>query len=440
MTLQRSGVGWKHVAGLGVSLVIAGQFTGWNYGLASGWANMAIATLLVALLSFGLALCVAELAAARPHAGGLYTYCQDAFGRFTGYMVGMTVFGALAIGTGAAATFISAYCEHVLGFGGFPLKLALIAVIIGVHLRGVGEAMNLLVAAGVISVLAIILVLATLAPHFSPANLLTPELPLEISPLGVFSAIPFAIWLFITVEQTTAASEEVDDPGKNIPRGMIAAVMILLVSALCILLFAVGAGGITHLAAADDPLYAALTSPLLSKSYATVATIVGLGGMFGLLATMFSLAYSASRQLYALAREGHLPKVISRVNRLGAPDLTLMLVGGIAVFASLAPPMSILLAVVLSLSASYIVVLAAFIRLRTVEPDMPRPFRAWGGRGTAAACLVLSVLVFAACFQLDIAMLAGVGAYFIFAIAARLFSRRTEAAPAAAVKETPANV
>ncbi|MEK7266064.1 MAG: amino acid permease [Pseudomonadota bacterium] len=440
MTLKRSGVGWKHVAGLGVSLVIAGQFTGWNYGLSSGWANMAVATLLVALLSFGLALCVAELAAALPHAGGLYTYCQDAFGGFTGYMVGMTVFGALAIGAGAAATFISAYCEHVLGFGGFPLKLALITAIIGVHLRGVGEAMNLLVAAGVISLLAILLFLLTLAPHFSPANLVTATLPLEVSPMGVFAAIPFAIWLFITVEQTTAASEEVDDPGRNIPRGMIAAVLILLVSALCILMIASGAGGVTHLAPADDPLYAALTSPLLGNSYSTVATIVGLGGMFGLLATMFSLVYSASRQLYALAREGHLPIFISGVNQRGAPDLTLMLVGGIAIFASLAPPMSVLLAVVLSLSAAYIVVLAAFIRLRTVEPSMPRPFRAWGGRGTAAACLVLSILVFAACFQLDVAMLAGVGAYFVFAVAARIFVRSSQAAQVAAITEAPADV
>ena len=428
MSLARSAVGWPQIAGLGISLVIAGQFSGWNYGLSAGWANMVVATLLMALLCFGLALCVAELSAARPHAGGLYAYCQAEFGRFIGYLVGVAVFGALAIGTGAAATFISAYCEHVFGFGGLALKLALFALIVVIHLRGVGEAMRWMVAAGVLSVLSIVAFLFAMAPHFSADRLATPALPLTVTPFGVFSSVPFAIWLFISVEQTAAASEEVDDPGKAIPRGMLVAIFTLLLSAVGILLLSAGGGGIAEVASGDDPLFAALSSPLAGGGQPIVAKLVGIGGIMGLLATMFSLIYSASRQLYALAREGQLPAALARTNQRGAPHAALLIVAGIGMLTSLVPPDRILLCVVLSLTASYVVLLAAFIRQRTLEPDLERPFRAWGGRATAAMSMALALLVFAACFQLDTAILGAVGFFFLVVILLRLASRSTRPA------------
>lgn len=435
MSLVRSAVGWPQIAGLGISLVIAGQFSGWNYGLSSGWANMVVATLLMAILCFGLALCVAELSAARPHAGGLYAYCQAEFGRFVGYLVGVAVFGALAIGTGAASTFISAYCEHVFGFGGIALKVALFAVIVFIHLNGVGEAMRWMVAAGVVSLLCIGVFLIAMLPHFQVSHLATPSLRLTVTPSGVFASVPFAIWLFISVEQTAAASEEAEDPGRAIPRGMLVAISALLLSAMGILLLSAGGGGIDHVASADDPLFAALSSPLAGGGQSVVAKLVGVGGMMGLLATMFSLIYSASRQLFALAREGHLPVALARTNARGAPHVALPIVAGIGLLTSLVPPDRILLCVVLSLTASYVVLLAAFIRQRTFEPDLVRPFRAWGGRATAGVSLILALVVFAACFQLDTLILSAVGCYFLVAVLVRLASRPADPAPAPSQKD-----
>jgi ethanolamine permease len=413
MTLARSTIDWRHVAGLGVALVIAGQFSGWNYGLASaGWANMIVATLLMASLSFGLAQCLAELSAARPHAGGLYIYCEDAFGPFAGYLVGCAVVVALTIGTGAAAEFISAYATHVFGFGGWPLKIGIFAIILLLYLRGVGEAMRLMVGAGLLAMAAILLFGLTMLPHFDPANLTLPGQRLHVDPRGVFSCIPFAIWLFIAVEQTAAAAEEVAEPARNMPRGIIAAVLTLLVTAMVVLVLGVGGGGIQHIGAADDPLYAAMASPEVGGTAGWTTAFVGLGGIVGLLGTLFSLIYSTSRQIFALARDGRLPAILGRTNKRGAPDLALLLVVSVGVGMSAISPDKVLLIVVLSLSLSYVVLLASFIRLRLTRPDLPRPFRAAGGIGTALVCMLLSSALFAACFQVDTTVLAALGLLF----------------------------
>jgi ethanolamine permease len=438
MSLAKSSLGWPQVAGLGVALVVAGQFSGWNYGLAGGWANMVVATLLMALLCSGIALCLAELSAARPHAGGLYIYCEDAFGRVAGYGVGCAVFVALAIGTGAAAEFVSAYAGHVLGFGGWPLKLALFAAILALHIRGVGEAMRLMMAAGFLALACIALFDLTMLPHFDPAKLVLPGERLHVSAGGVFACIPFAIWLFISVEQTAAASEEVRDPARDMPRGILAAVGALLVSGLGILVLAAGAGGIGAVAGAADPLYAAMASPLVGAVPGWAVLLVGLGGILGLVATLFSLIYSASRQIFALARDGYLPAILGRTNRRGSPDAALLLVGAIGIGTSAVSPDKILLGVVLSLSACYVVLLAAFIRLRITRPDLPRPFRAWGGTATATVCLLLACALFVACFQVDRAVLAGLG--LLGAVMALNYVLRMRRLPASPSFERPADV
>jgi len=401
MTIAKPILGWPHVAGLGIALVVAGQFSGWNYGLVgSGWGNMVVATLLMALLCFGLALCLAELSAARPHAGGLYFYCAEAFGTLVGSAVGCAVFVALAIGTGAASEFVSAYASHVLGFGGWPLKFALFGMILALHLRGVGEAMRWMMAAGMLAIMGILLFDLAMLPHFDPANLTRAGERLHIEVAGVFACIPYAIWLFISVEQSAAASEEVGNPARDMPRGIVGAIATLLVSALGVLVLGAGASGIERIGNAADPLYAAMASvPAGVPHWIVVA--VGLSGILGLVATLFSLIYAASRQLFALARDGFMFAPLARTNRFGSPHLALVLVSVMGLVASTVPPDRILLAVVLSLSAAYIVLLAAFIRLRIIWADIERPFRAWGGILMAAVCLLLAIALFLACFRAD---------------------------------------
>ncbi|MNO71369.1 putative amino acid permease YhdG [compost metagenome] len=409
--LKKSALRWPQVAGLGIALVVAGQFSGWNYGLAAGgWMNMFVATLLMALLCGGLALCVTELSTAMPHAGGVFSYAQTAFGPFVGYLVGVSSALALTIGTGAAATFVSAYTESVLGFGGWPVKIGMFAVITAVHMRGVGEALGLTLLAGAIAVVALLAFGGAMLPHVEIARLLGEAPAQSLSLGGIFACVPFAIWLFITVEQTGSAAEEAAEPGRTMPRGILAAIGTLLLTALIVLVCAPGAGGVELVGSAGDPLYAAMTSPAVAGGSSTLATVVGIGAVFGLIATFFSLIFAGSRQIFAMARDGLLPGLLAHTGPRGTPYWALLLVAAIGLPMSLVSPEKVLLAVVLLLNFCYLFIFAAFIRIRRTQPNLARPFRLPGGTLVASFGLVMTSVVIAACFQLEVFTLLALGA------------------------------
>lgn len=432
--LKKSALGWPKIAGLGIALVVAGQFSGWNFGLmAGGWMNMLIATVLMALLCGGLALCVAELSTALPSAGGVFVYAQSAFGPFVGYLVGVACALALTIGTGAAATFICAYTESMFGLGGWPVKIALFAVIIGIHIRGVGEAMGLTMVAGAIAVIALLIFGVAMAPHVELANLLKMPAAIggpSVSLGGIFACVPFAIWLFITVEQTGSAAEEAHNPGRSMPRGILAAIGTLLVTALVVLVCAPGAGGVELVGSAGDPLYAAMTSTNVYGDASWLAKVIGCGAVFGLIATFFSLIYAASRQLFAMARDGLFPQWLGKTGKRGTPFPALLLIGAIGLPLSAIDPATVMLAVVLLLNVCYLFIFGAYLRIKSSQPDLPRPFRLAGGTVVAWLGLALTLVVIAACFQLDMLMLIALAATFVlctfnFLLRAHLQGRTT---------------
>ncbi|MFZ6050095.1 amino acid permease [Pseudomonas sp. CR3202] len=409
--LKQGVLGWPQIAGLGISLVIAGQFSGWNYGLAdNGWANMLLATLLMAVLSGGLALCISELSTAMPHAGGVFAYAQSAFGPFVGYLVGSACAIALTIGTGAAATFVASYTESVFGFGGWPVKIALFAIIIGIHIRGVGEALGVTLLAGAIAAATLLVFGVTMLPQVDPANLLgdSGAFGQSVSLHGVFACVPFAIWMFICIEQVSSAAEEAANPGHAMSRGIVAAVVVLLLTALTVLVSAPGVAGIAAVGTAADPLYAAMSHSGHYDGSSWLTLLVGGGAVCGLLATFFSVVYSASRQLYALARDGYFPAALARTNRRGSPYVALLSLVVVGLPLSLVSPEKLLLCIVLLLSSCHLFLFAAYIRMRRSHAHLVRPFRLPGGPVIASLGMLLTLVVIAACFQLDVEMLSAI--------------------------------
>jgi ethanolamine permease len=407
-SLKAGALHWMQVATLGIAIAISGNTAGWNYGLAiGGWGGMLLAAFAMVILFVGLTQTLAELAGALPGAGGFDAYVGRAFGPTLAYLTGMSVAIALAVGAGLAMSFSEAYISAWLGIGGWPVKLAFLALVMVLQLRGAQEAVSLTVVVGVSALVILIAFCLFMAPEFQTARLFstgadgTPTL-LPHGLMGAAQCIPFALFLFLGVEQAAHAASEMRDMARSMPKALATAIGVAFVIGMCVLLIATGGVGAERLGDVDDPLLAAVTAHPGRAGIAFMTRLVGAGALVAIQGTFFSLAYAASRQFYHLAQAGYLPRALGGVNRRRAPAPALYLVAAIATVSAGFAPSSTMVVFIFLISVSHALLLAAFLRLRRSEPDLIRPYRALGGASIAVIALLLSLSVMVSCYELEV--------------------------------------
>ncbi|BBZ02874.1 ethanolamine permease [Mycolicibacterium chitae] len=405
--LRRGTAGWLLLAGLGVSYVVSGDYSGWNFGLGQGgFGGLAIAVVIIAGMYLAMVLGMAELSAALPTAGGGYTFARRALGPWGGFATGTAILIEYVIAPAAIATFIGAYVESLNLFGitdGWWVYLAAYIIFIGIHLSGIGEALKLMFVITSIALIGLIIFFVAAAGQFDSANL-TDIVPtdaagassmLPFGYLGIWAAFPFAIWFFLAIEGVPLAAEETANPERNVPRGIIAGISVLMVTATLSLILTTGAGGAEAMSESGNPLVEALGD----SSWAKVVNYIGLAG---LIASFFGVIYAYSRQLFALSRAGYLPKALSITNRRKAPVLALVIPGAIGFILSLTGQGDLLLNMaVFGAAVSYVLMMISHIVLRIREPEMPRPYRTPGGIVTTSFALVIAVLAVVATFLVN---------------------------------------
>ncbi len=260
--LKQGTVGWLLLIGLGVAYVISGDFAGWNFGIAQGgWGGMFIATALAAIMYLCLCLSMSEMSTMMPTAGGGYSFARAAFGPFGGYLTGTAILIEYAIAPAAIAVFIGGYCESLFGINGWMIYLACYAIFMGIHLKGAGEALKIMFAITLVAAVALVVFIVAMIPHFNAQNLFDITVGtaagashfLPHGYLGIWAAVPFAIWFFLAVEGVPLAAEEAKDPAKSLPRGLIGAMLILTAFAMLILFLGAGAAGASTLQNSGAP-------------------------------------------------------------------------------------------------------------------------------------------------------------------------------------------
>jgi len=411
-SLRKGAAGWVLLAGLGVSYVISGDFSGWNFGLgAGGWGGLAIAFVLMGLMYSCMVFGLAELSSTLPTAGAGYGFARRALGRLGGYATGLAILVEYSIAPAAIAVFIGGYVESLGLFGltsGWPVYLVCFAVFVGLHLVGVGEALKVMLVISAIAVVALIVFAVGMIPHFDVDNLFdmpvtdaagaSAFLPFGFS--GALGALVFGIWFFLAVEGVPLAAEEASDPKRDMPRGIIAAMSVLVVTGLAVLVLGPGGAGSALLAESGSPLPDALRA-VGSESLAVFVNYVGLAG---LVASFFSIVFAYSRQLFALSRAGYLPTWLSRTSGRGTPVWALVVPGAIGfVLATVVGNGDALINVaVFGAAVSYVLLNLSHIVLRLREPDLERPYRTPGGIVTTGIGLVLSLVAVVATFVVDV--------------------------------------
>jgi len=408
--LKKGAVGWLLLVGLGVAYVISGDFAGWNFGLAQGgWGGMFIATVIVAVMYLCMCLAMSEMSTMLPTAGGGYSFARTAFGPLGGYLTGTAILIEYAIAPAAIACFIGAYCESLFGIGGWVIYLVCYLLFMGMHLKGAGEALKIIFMITAVAAVALLVFIFAIAPYFNSENLFNIAVNTEavgsssllpLGYLGIWAAVPYAIWFFLAVEGVPLAAEEAKEPHKSLPLGLIGSMIILAIFALSILVLGTGAAGADTLKNSGAPLVDALKAVYGENTW--LAGFVNFVGLAGLIASFFSIIYAYSRQVFALSRAGYLPKKLSLTNNNHAPHWAIIIPGIIGFMLSLTGEGDLLiLMAVFGATISYVLMMMAYIKLKISKPDMPRPYQAPGGIITASIALVLAAIAVVAGFVVD---------------------------------------
>lgn len=407
--LKQGAVGWLLLVGLGVAYVISGDFAGWNFGLAQGgWGGMFIATAVVAVMYLCMCLSMSEMATMLPTAGGGYSFARTAFGPFGGYLTGTAILIEYSIAPAAIACFIGAYCKSLFGMGGWIIYLVCYLVFMGIHLKGAGEALKIIFVITAIAAVALLVFIIAMIPHFNSANLFNIAVSdkagasafLPMGYLGIWAAVPYAIWFFLAVEGVPLAAEEAKEPTRSLPRGLIGSMLILAAFALLILFLGAGAAGANQLKDSGAPLVDALVA--VYGEHTWLAGFVNFVGLAGLIASFFSIIYAYSRQIFALSRAGYMPTSLSLTNKNKAPYLAIIIPGVIGFALSLTGEGDLLiLMAVFGATISYVLMMLSHIKLRLSRPDMDRPYKTPGGILTSGIALILALIAVIAGFLVD---------------------------------------
>ncbi len=376
-------------------------------------------------------------------AGGVCLLAAAIFGELNGTLpsaAGIRVWTLRGLGDPFSLSFTLLYLVTVLSViaaDGFVLASALrlavptvpgalwvllfLTAALAANLRGVA-------AAGLVQdlttyVLLGALVVVCIAATFAPGHL--PPAPSHWSG-GLLTGVAVAVFIFMGFEWVTPLAEEVRRPAL-MPQGL----------GLSLLALAVAFGLFALVAARLPGGGAAGLAPQLTVGRAALGPV----GFWVMLAvtlvtagTTFNGGFvSASRLLYALGRAGYLPRVLGRLNRRFVPAHALWILYGTSVVLTLAVFATgrylILINAGATLESSmYVVAALALLGLRRRLPDLPRSWRAPGGRFIpVAGVLVFGVLAAGAAVNPDGLPLPGVPwtviVLLVLAAAAALYSR-----------------
>ena len=427
-TLRRyAGVGslWA----LGVGAVISGHFSGWNFGLApGGFGGFLVAAVLIGIMYVCMCYCLAEMSPALPHTGAAYSFARSALGPWGGFITGLAENIEYVVTPGVITFFVGAYLGGIFETGpGFQPVWWLLAygVFVALNLLGVELSFRVSVIVTLLALLVLAIFWVSAVPHFDlsrwalnigvdPATGERIELPEGGGPwfpfgfTGVLFAMPFAVWLFLAIEQLPLAAEESHDPKKDMPRGLLLGILTLCISATLITFLNSGIGvtngtnsGAFYLGGSGEPLldgFRAIYGGAAAKVLALLAVI-------GLIASLHTIIYAYGRQIYSLSRAGYFPRALSLTHGTHKVPHVALLVGGAVGFLLLVAVYlirgedagaviggTLLNMAVFGAMISYAMQGLSFIVLRIKLPHIPRPYRSPLGIPGGVITMVIAIV------------------------------------------------
>jgi APA family basic amino acid/polyamine antiporter len=442
----RATLSWPHLIALGVGAIVGtGIYT--LIGLGAGLAGPAVilSFVIAGVVCICAALAYAEMATMIPAAGSAYTYTYTILGEAIAWVVGWSlileytvVCSAVAVGwSGHVAEFLP-FVPHPLlagpeggGIVNLPAILITVAVA-GLLILGTRESATVNVVLVIVKILALTAFVIIAGKAFNPAHF-RPFMPFGFSgfgadggKIGVMAAASIIFFAFYGFDTISTAAEETKNPGRDLTIGIIGSMGLCIFIYMAVAAAAIGATPVADFAKSSAPLVFVLDSlhrPLTARLVAGAAVAA-------LPTVILAFMYGQSRIFFVMARDGLLPRGLSKVSaRTGSPTtMTLITAGIAAAIAGVLPLNQIAALANAGTLCAFIAVCVCMMVARRQEPDRVRPFRTplWllVGPFGVLGCIYLFTSLPTITIVLFFAWNAlGLGVYFAFASKSSLLAK-----------------
>lgn len=329
----KQGVGLLSVISLGMGLAVGVSiFSVIAPATALAGPAMLLAVILAALPMFVIAVTYAFMGSALPTAGASYEWPR----RFISPMAGFIIAWLRIVGSvGAMLILALVLTRYVSMIVEVPTKTTMFAVyvlIFALNLMGVALAAKVqtILMGGLIAMFVMFGIWG--APSIQPVNFV-PFISEGWG--GVLAATPLLIGLFFGIEAATEVGDEVKNSRKAIPIGVAASILSAMALYLLVAAVALGVLGPEKLAASETPVLDAAAVFMghdIAGPVIVIAAILAIGKSLNALAMVFS------RYLYAMAKQGALPRSLAKVHpKFGTPHIALAVAFGFCCLGLLAP-------------------------------------------------------------------------------------------------------
>jgi APA family basic amino acid/polyamine antiporter len=398
----------------GVAVVIgAGIFT----VTASTAGNVAgpsvVISFVIAAIACGLAaLCYAEFASTVPVAGSAYTFSYATFGEFVAWIIGWDLVLEFALAAAVVAKGWSAYLSQVFGLFGldvptvvalgpvdFDWGTVLIVLVLGT-LLAVGTKLSSRFSQVITAIkVAVVLLVIIVGIGYVKASNYTPFIPPSqpspsgslnqslfslvaggsSSSFGVFGLLAAAsvlFFAFIGFDIVATTAEETRNPQRNVPRGILGSLAIVTVLYVAVSLVVTGMEPYTKLATGADGVKKTLATAFADNGVHWAAAVIAVGALAGLTTVVMVLLLGQTRVLFAMSRDGLIPRGLARTGRHGTPvRATVLVVVAVVVAGGFFPSGDLEEMVNVGTLFAFVLVSLGVIVLRRTRPELQRGFR-----------------------------------------------------------------
>lgn len=270
-------------------------------------------------------MCYSEFASSVPVTGSAYTYGYIVFGEIIAWLVGWALLLEYGLAVAAVATGWSSYLNSLLA--GFHIVLP--QAISGAFNPSAGTYINVpailiifatafLLTLGIkestrfnswmvfLKIAVILLFIGVGVFYVKPTNW-EPFLPFGIS--GVFSGAALVFFAYLGFDAVSSAAEEVKNPQRNMPIGIIGSLLICTVLYVAVSMVLTGIVPYQALNVSGPVSY---VMQIVHQDW--IAGIISLGAVVGMMTVILVMSYGGTRLLYALGRDGLLPKSMAELS------------------------------------------------------------------------------------------------------------------------------